>query len=365
MAKLHDIIRVLETLAPPSLQESYDNSGLITGSPDQEVTGIIVCLDSIEAVLDEAIANGCNVIVAHHPIIFSGLKKITGKNYVERVIIKAIRHQLAIYAIHTNLDNVYEGVNRRFAEQLGLEQTRILAPVKGKLRKLVTFAPNDAAENVRNALSTAGAGHIGNYSDCSFLTEGTGTFKAGEGTQPFVGEKGQLHREPEIRIETIYPIWKERDILSALRASHPYEEIAYDLYPLENQLQNSGAGIIGMLPQPLKADVFLDNLKTTMKAGMIRHTALVKKEISRVALCGGSGSFLLADAIAAGADVFVTSDFKYHQFFDADGRILIADIGHFETEQFTINLLAEQLSQKFTTFAVRLTDTNTNPIYYR
>lgn len=365
MAKLQEIIRVLETLAPPSLQESYDNSGLITGSPEQEITGIIVCLDSIEAVLDEAIAKGCNLIVAHHPIIFSGLKKITGKNYVERVIIKAIRHGLAIYAIHTNLDNVYHGVNQRFATMLGLENTRILAPVNGKLRKLVTFVPSDDAEKVRIAISAAGAGHIGNYSDCSFLSEGTGTFKAGETAKPYVGEKGTVHREKEIRIETIYPVWKERDILAALRASHPYEEIAYDLYSLENQWKNTGAGMIGTLPQPLETEVFLEKLKTTMNAGVIRHTALIKKEISRVALCGGSGSFLLGDAIAAGADVFVTADFKYHQFFDADGRILIADIGHFETEQFTINLLAEHLSQKFTTFAVRLTDTNTNPIYYR
>ncbi|MFN8154219.1 MAG: Nif3-like dinuclear metal center hexameric protein [Bacteroidia bacterium] len=365
MAQLNDIIRALESLAPPSLQESYDNAGLITGSPDQEITGILVCLDAVEEVIDEAIAKQCNLIVAHHPIIFSGLKKITGRNYVERVIIKAIRHHIAIYAIHTNLDNVYEGVNHRFAEQLGLQKTRILTPMKGKLRKLVTYVPQEQAETVRAALCDAGAGQIGAYSDCSFLSAGTGTFKAGHNTNPFVGEIGEIHREPEIRIETIYPHWKEREILTALRASHPYEEIAYDIYTLENQLQSIGAGLIGELPLPMNTEAFLDQLKTVMNVRMIRHTALIKKEIKTIALCGGAGSFLLHDAIAAGADIFISADFKYHQFFDADHRILIADIGHFETEQFTINLLTGYLSQKFTTFAVRLTETNTNPIYYR
>jgi dinuclear metal center YbgI/SA1388 family protein len=365
MAQLSEIIRHLETIAPPSLQESYDNSGLITGSPDQEITGILVCLDSTEQVIDEAINTGCNLIVAHHPIVFSGLKKITGRTYVERVIIKAIRNNLAIYAIHTNLDNVYHGVNKRFAEKLGLENTRILSPLSGKLRKLVTFVPHVDAEKVRAAICEAGAGDISNYSDCSFNIEGIGTFKGNDLSNPVVGKKGELRREPETRIETIYPVWKEREILAALRTAHPYEEIAYNIYPLENKLDTVGAGLIGTLPQPMPSSLFLDRLKENMQAVVIRHTALVKKEISKVVLCGGSGSFLLNHAINAGADIFISADFKYHQFFDADGRIIIADIGHFETEQFTIDLLAELLSVKFTTFAVRLTGTQTNPIIYR
>ena len=237
--------------------------------------------------------------------------------------------------------------------------------MKGKLRKLVTFVPEAQAETVREAICKAGAGNIGNYSDCTFNVSGTGTFKAGEQATPFAGKKGEIHREAEVRIETIYPIWVENEVLKALRTSHPYEEIAYDIYPLENQLQSVGAGLIGQLPAPVNTIDFLDHVKSVMKTGSIRHTALIKSEIKSVAICGGSGSFLLENAIRAGADIFISSDFKYHQFFDADGKIIIADIGHFETEQFTINLLTEYLSRKFTTFAVRLTDTNTNPIYYR
>lgn len=365
MPTLHDIIAELERLAPPSLQENYDNAGLITGSPDQEITGVLVCLDSTEEVLEEAIRQGCNLIVAHHPIVFSGLKKITGKNYVERVIIKAIRHELAIYAIHTNLDHVYDGVSRRFAEQLGLQQLNILSPLPGKLRKLVAFVPTDHTEKVRNAICAAGAGHIGNYSDCSFQTEGVGTFRPGEGANPFSGKLGELHRATEHRLETIYPIWREADILKALRQSHPYEEVAYEIYPCENQLQTVGAGIIGTLPAPVSVTEFLDQVKVRMNVPTIRHTKLIKNTIQKIAVCGGSGSFLLEQAIRAGADLFISADFKYHQFFDADGQIVVADIGHFETEQFTINLLAERLRQKFTTFAVRLTETTTNPIIYR
>lgn len=365
MPQLREIIRHLESIAPPLLQENYDNSGLITGSPDQEINGVLVCLDSTEEVVEEAIRSGCNLIVAHHPIVFSGLKSFTGRTYVERVIIKALRHEVAIYAIHTNLDNVYQGVNKRFADMLGLENTRILSPLRGKLRKLVTFIPHAQAEQVRMAICGAGAGEIGHYSDCSFTLDGTGTFRGNEETRPFVGKKGELHREPETRIETIYPVWKEHEVLRALRSSHPYEEIAYDIYPLENKMDTIGAGLIGELPEGMPAEDFLDRIKEKMRVPVIRHTALVKKEIRKVALCGGSGSFLLHQAIGAAADIFISADFKYHQFFDAEGRIIIADIGHFETEQFTIHLLAEIVSKKFTTFAVRLTDTNTNPIIYR
>ena len=362
--KLKEITAHLESIAPLAYQESYDNAGLICGSPDMDITGALICLDSTEAVIDEAIATGCNLVIAHHPIVFSGLKKFNGKNYVERVIIKAIQNHIAIYAAHTNLDNVHNGVNAKIAEKLGLLNVSILSPQKGGLKKLVVFCPEAHAEAVRNALFSAGAGNISNYDECSFNTEGTGTFRAGEGANPFLGEKGQQHREKEVRIETIYPAHLEGQLLKAMYSVHPYEEVAYDLIPLGNKAVNVGSGIVGELPAESTEMEFLKNLKVQMKAQSVRYTALRDKKIRRIAVCGGSGSFLLPDAIRAGADVFVTADYKYHQFFDAENRIVIADIGHYESEQFTGELFYEILTKKFSTFAIHLSKINTNPINY-
>jgi dinuclear metal center YbgI/SA1388 family protein len=362
---LSAILAELERFAPPSLQEAYDNSGLLTGHPDMEISGALVCLDSTEEVIDEAIRMGSNLVIAHHPIVFSGLKRLNGRTYIERTIIKAIRNDIAIYAIHTNLDNVITGVNHKIGQQLGLSECRILSPLKGKLRKLVTYVPKAHAEMVRDSLFQAGAGQIGHYSECSFTQSGTGTFKGDETSNPVIGEKGKRHYEPEERIEMILPAWVEHDVMKALRGSHPYEEIAYQLYTIENPNQDIGAGLIGQIEAETDTLEFLDLLKSRMRASVVRHTRPIKQKIRTVAVCGGSGSFLLPEAIRQGADVFVTADFKYHQFFDAEGKILIADIGHFESEQFTIDLLAEFLQEKFTTFAVRLTEINTNPIHYR
>lgn len=362
--KLSFLIKHLEEFAPLNYQEDYDNSGLITGNPDQDVTGVLVALDCIEQIVDEAIVNHCNVIVTHHPIVFKGLKKITGKNYVERVVLKAIRNNIALYAIHTNLDHVKYGVNGVISERLGLKNTKVLSPKSGLLKKLVTFCPLALAPVVRAALFESGAGHIGNYSDCSFNAEGTGTFKAGEGTDPYVGEQGLQHHEPEVRIEVVYLAQNERKILLALFENHPYEEVAYDIYPLENKLDTVGAGMIGWLEEEMDGPRFLALVKDRMDAVVIRHTKLLPKKIRKVAVCGGSGSFLLQAAIAAGADAFVTADFKYHEFFDAEQKIVIADIGHFESEQFTSDLLVDTILEKFPNLTVRLTEHNTNPISY-
>lgn len=364
MLPLQDIIHELERLAPPRLQESYDNSGLITGDLSMKINSALICLDSTEAVIDEAIRKGCNLVIAHHPIVFSGLKKITGNTYIERVIIKAIQNNIAIYAIHTNLDNVAQGVNAKICAQLGLQNTYILAPLGNQLKKLVTFAPISASAAVKNAIFNAGAGHIGNYSECSFSVSGEGSFKGNDESAPHVGKKGERHLEKEERIEVIFPGWKEGAIISAMKDAHPYEEVAYDVYALTNLHPQIGAGMVGELENSIKTEVFLDLIKEKMKAKVIRHTALVKKDIKTVAVCGGSGSFLLNEAKKAKADIFISADFKYHQFFDAEDKIIIADIGHFETEQFTINLLGDYLREKFTTFAVLFTETNTNPIYY-
>lgn len=362
--KLRELTDYLETYAPLAYQESYDNAGLICGNHDMDITSALICLDSSEAVIDEAIALGCNLVIAHHPIVFSGIKKLNGKNYVERVLIKAIQNNIAIYASHTNLDNVHNGVNAKIAEKLGLVHCRVLAPQKGMLKKLVTFCPEGKAEGVRAALFAAGAGTTGNYDECSFNAYGTGTFRAGEGSAPYVGEKGKQHQEKEVRIETVFPQHLESQLVKALLKAHPYEEVAYDLISLSNSHNRVGAGLIGELPGELPEMEFLKYLKSSMSADCIRYTALRDKNIKKVAICGGSGSFLLGDAIRSQADVFVTADFKYHQFFDAENRIVIADIGHYETEHFTKELFYEVLKKKFSTFALLISKINTNPIKY-
>lgn len=362
--QLSEIIKALEAFAPPAYQENYDNAGLITGNPLQEITGAIICLDSTEEVIDEAIKENCNLVIAHHPIIFSGLKKINGKNYVERTIIKAIKNDIAIYAAHTNLDNVRMGVNSRIAEKLGLKNCTVLQPKAGLLKKLVTFCPNEKAASVREALFKAGAGFIGNYNQCSYNVEGYGTFRAGKGSKPYVGKQNVQHHEEETRIETIFPGQLQPGILNALFSSHPYEEVAYDIYPLENEYNQVGSGLTGELEKEMDEMDFLRSLKISLKTDCVRYTTLTGKKIKRVAVCGGAGSFLLKDAISAGADAFITADLKYHQFFDAEGKLLLADVGHFESEQFTGEIFYDVLQRKFSTFAVRLSKINTNPVNY-
>ncbi|MEO8171950.1 MAG: Nif3-like dinuclear metal center hexameric protein [Sediminibacterium sp.] len=359
-----DIIRVLENKAPLSLQESYDNAGLLTGSPDWECKGILCTLDATEAVILEAKARGCNLVVAHHPIIFGGLKKINGKNYVEKTVIAAIKNDIAIYAIHTNLDNILDGVNNRIADRLGLIDRQVLVPKSGQLMKLYTFVPHAQADQVRSALFAAGAGNIGEYSEVSFNSEGTGTFKGSANTNPFVGQPGKLHEEKELKIEVIFPSYLQSGVIKALIDSHPYEEVAYDIVSLSNDYQSVGSGLMGELPEELDETGFLYMLKTSFELSVIRHTPLLGKKIQKVAVCGGSGSFLRGKAIAAGADVYVTADIKYHEFFDANDRILLADIGHWESEQYTTDLLIELLQAKFPTFAVLKSGVKTNPVNY-
>jgi dinuclear metal center YbgI/SA1388 family protein len=362
--KIKELTTYLEEFAPTALQESYDNAGLLLGDADEEIKAVMICLDSTEAVLDEAIEAGCNLIIAHHPIIFSGLKKITGKNYIERVVIKAIKNGIAIYATHTNLDNVRHGVNAMIASRLGLTDVEVLSPKNQILRKLVTYSPLESAEKVRLALFSAGAGKISEYSNCSFNILGTGTFKPSEDANPVVGEKGKDHKEQEERIEVVYEYWKEGAIMRSLLEAHPYEEVAYDLYTLQNSYAGVGSGMIGNLPEAMTERDFLLFLKSAMKTSCVRHSGEIRRNIKKVALCGGSGSFLLNSAISKGADAFVSADFKYHQFFDADGHLLIADIGHYESEQFTIELLKDIISKKNATFAVRLTKVVTNSVHY-
>ena len=362
--KIRDVIASLESLAPLSLQEGYDNAGLITGDENAECKGILVSLDATASVIKEAIERGCNLIVSHHPIIFSGLKKITGKNYVQKAVITAIKNDVALYAIHTNLDNIINGVNGKIASLLDLKNISVLTPKDNQLKKLYTFVPATNADNIRQAIFDAGGGHIGNYDECSFNAEGFGTFKGGLNTDPYVGKPGDLHRENEIKIEVIFPAWLEARIIKNLLAVHPYEEVAYDIVKLENRYSNIGSGMVGELKQPLDENSFLKIVKEKFKLVVIKHTQLQGKPVRKIAVCGGAGSFLISSALGSGADFFITSDIKYHEFFDANDKMVIVDIGHYESEQFTINLLQEFLEQKFPTFAVLKTEVNTNPVKY-
>jgi len=362
-ATIKDVTDHLEAFAPGSYQENYDNSGLLTGNAKEPVRGVLVTLDCTEDVLEEAMIEGCNLIIAHHPIIFQGIKRLTGQTYVERTVIKAIKNDIAIYAIHTNLDHVQTGVNRKIAERIGLKNLKILQPKKDTLMKLVTFIPKENAGDVMNALHKAGAGKIGNYKNCSFQVIGEGTFMATPEAQPYIGQINEQERVEEVRAEVIFPKYLAATLVNALKQSHPYEEVAYYLSSLENENQEVGAGMIGELDHEMEPIEFLGRLKKTMNTLCIRHTMPIKN-IKKVAVCGGAGSFLLPSAISQKADVLVSSDFKYHEFFDADGKLMIADIGHYESEQFTKDLLLDVLKEKFTTFAIIFSKTATNPLSY-
>lgn len=362
--KIAEIIQCLEAIAPPALQEDYDNSGLLLGNPQDEVSKALLCLDSTEAVVDEAIAQGCDIIIAHHPLIFKGIKRLNGNNYVEKTLIKAIRHGIALYACHTNLDNVHHmGVNSMIAERLGLRQTRVLRPMQHSLVKLVVYVPHAHTEAVLTAAFAAGAGSIGKYDECSFILEGSGTFRPGVGTNPFIGEHGQRHTESEARVEWIVPRYNLSAVMQAIRQAHPYEEVAYDVYAVAQENKNLGSGLVGELETALSPEGFLSLLKERMELTQVRFTQNGGSAIKKVAVCGGSGSFLIKDARAA-ADAYVTADVKYHEFFDAEDRLLLCDIGHYESEKYTIELFRRILSEKFPNFATIFARTDTNPVNY-
>lgn len=362
--KVKDIVQLIESIAPIAYQESYDNSGLQVGSPEQDIKSILLCLDSTEAVIDEAIVKGCNMVLAHHPLIFKGLKKITGKNDVERTIIKAIKHNIVIYAAHTNLDNVFQkGVNQKFAQKLGLKDLQILLAKDSQLVKLQIYTPSEHSNSVEQALFAAGAGNIGKYTECSFTTKGIGGFKPGNDSKPFFGELGKRETLEENKIEAIAPAFLAQNIINRVKLAHPYEEMAYEIVPLANIHQEIGSGMLGILEQEMDAESFLIHLKKSLNLDVIKYTPIQKK-IRKVAVCGGSGSFLLHSAIRSGADAYISSDVKYHEFFDALGSLMFCDIGHYESEISTLELFYEVIQEKFPNFAVHFCETSTNPIHY-
>ncbi|NCT10016.1 MAG: Nif3-like dinuclear metal center hexameric protein [Flavobacteriia bacterium] len=362
--KVKEVTSILEEIAPLNYAEDFDNVGLLIGNNQTEVIGVLVALDTLETTIDEAIEKKCNLIISFHPIIFNGLKKLNGNNYVEKVVIKAIQNNIAIYAIHTALDNSFEGVSAKIAEVLDLQNTKVLIPKKNILKKLTTYIPTHAAIQLRNTLFDAGAGNIGNYDNCSFSISGEGTFRGNEKSNPTLGEKSKLHLEKEIQISVLFEVKNEENILKALHENHPYEEVSYEIITIENSYQNVGMGIIGDLSKPLYEKDFLEYLKKTMKTDCIRHSAYINRKIKKVAVLGGSGSFAISTAKKLGADAYVSADFKYHDFFKAENNILLADIGHYESEQFTKNLIVDFLTKKISNFAIILSEKNTNPIYY-
>ena len=359
-----NITDAIEQLAPLAYAEDFDNVGLLIGNYDTRITGVLVTLDSLEETVDEAIAKKCNLIVSFHPIIFNGLKKLNGSNYVERIVIKAIKNNIAIYAMHTALDNSQYGVSAKICEIIGLKNTKVLIPQKGLIKKLTTYVPLKNTDELRKALFIAGAGNIGNYKNCSFNIEGKGTYLGNEASNPAIGEKGKLHTEPETFISVIFEKHLERKVLNALFNNHPYEEVAYDVVSLDNIHQNIGMGMVGELKEPTDVNSFFNLLKERFSLKIIRHSAIHKNKIKKVAVLGGSGSFAIDRAKQVGADIFITADLKYHDFYKAENQIVLADIGHYESEQFTKNLLVDYLTKKFTNFAIILSENNTNPINY-
>jgi dinuclear metal center YbgI/SA1388 family protein len=297
-------------------------------------------------------------------MVLSGLKRFNGSTYVERAVMLAIKNDIALYAIHTNFDNVHNGVNHYLCELLGIQDTRILQPKSDLIYKLVTFVPKMHVSQVQSALFDAGAGKIGDYSECSFSTMGEGTFKPGEGTTPFVGKVNERHLEHEVRLEVVFEAWKKNQILDALNNAHPYEEVAVDVFVLDQEHSKIGSGMVGELENEMSPFEFFDKVKDILDVSMVKHTNFLTSTIKRIAVCGGSGFFLLNAAKRSGADVFITSDVKYHEFFDAENDIVIADIGHWESEHRTIEWIQRILNEKFATFAVHLSKTNTNPVKY-
>ena len=362
--KAGELCSYLDTVVPLSLQESYDNSGLQVGQPGKEINAALLSLDVTEEVLEEAIRKECGIIVSHHPVIFNGLKKLAWRSPAERIIARAIKNDIVIYSSHTNLDMLSKGVSRKMAELLGLSDLKVLQPLKGRLIKLVTFVPGDHLERVRDAVFSAGAGFVGNYDRCGFVVSGTGSFRGGEGTNPFAGEQGQMHFENESRFETVFFSHTRDKVVKALLEAHPYEEVAYDLYPLENDNIDLGLGCYGYFQDALSERDFLELIAGKLEAGGLRYSNLNGKMIRKVAVCGGSGSSLLRDAIACRADAFVTGDIKYHTWFEADKSMLLVDSGHFESEKFSTEVLHDLIIKKFPTFALRFSETNTNPINY-
>ena len=362
--KLKEICSYLDASVPLALQESYDNSGLQVGLPEMEIFSALLTIDVTSEIIDEAVVSGCNLIISHHPLIFGGIKSITGRNETERILFKALKNEIAVYSSHTNLDIFDGGVSRKMAEKLELTNVKVLAPLQKNLLKLITYIPESYSDKVREAVFEAGAGVNGNYDYCGYTSAGTVSFRGNDNSRPFIGKRGEIHYEKELRFETVLYSHLKTKVIKALLNSHPYEEVAYDLFELVNGSTTEGLGCTGELSQNLSEKEFLELISVKFNSKGIRYSPFTGKNIKKVALCGGAGISLLKDAISSGADAFVTGDIKYHNFFDAEKKLLLIDAGHFETEKYSTEILYDLIIKKFPKFALRFSETNTNPINY-
>ena len=361
---LKEIVQFIENKFPLETQESYDNCGLTYGHLENKLNGILVCLDVTEEVVNEAIKKESNLIISHHPVIFRGVTKIDGSKMNLRVLEKCIQHNIALYALHTNLDNHLSGVNKKISNRIGIENPKILQPKNNTLVKLSVYIPFDNIEQVEDALFKQGAGSIGDYTDCSFKAKGVGTFRPIKNANPTIGEKEIKESVDEFKAEYLVRTRDLNNVLNAMWDSHPYEEVAHEIVPIMNVDSEIGSGMVGFLEEEMEEIEFLNKIKKSFNIKCIKHTALRGNKIKKIAVCGGSASFLLEQAIRKEADVFITSDFKYHEYFDAENKILILDIGHWESEQFTTNLIGRILNENFSNFGLHLTEVNTNPVNY-
>ncbi len=359
---------LLEEWIPPATAWKGDNSGLQVGRTSAEISNILLALDVTLDVAREATARNANLIVTHHPLLFHPLRSLTEKSRAGEIALHLAERKINLYAAHTNLDQVLDGVSFVMATLLGLENIRTLSPLPGTLVKLAVFVPASHLEKVAAAMHAAGGGRFTNYQECSFRSEGIGTFKGMEGAKPFIGTKGVLERTPEVKLEMLVETWDLDAAMAAMFREHPYEEVAYDVYPLNNESSEFGLGAVGELPSPLPRGRFLALVKKAFGTPMLRYTGKTTKSVRKVAVCGGAGSELLPIAIRKGSDAFITADVKYHGFQDAERNLLLIDAGHFETEHPILRTLAlrvkEIVRREKATSKVFITTKNTNPVSY-
>lgn len=362
--KISEITGAIEKYAPLWLQEEWDNAGLQVGDTDREATGAVLCVDATEAIVDEAIDRGVNLVISHHPLLFRGLKRITGRTATERIVAKALKHDIAIYSAHTNMDSAPGGVSWATGRRAGLTAMRTLVPQQGRLMKLAVFVPSAYSNAVSEALWNAGAGRMGNYDRCAYMTDGRGTYRPLPGADPAIGTVGQSHTEAETRIEVVFPTAISGRVVQAMLKAHPYEEPAFDLIPLANDITSAGLGVIGSLKTPMPASEYIAWVKQALGIGAIPYAGDARRMVHRVALCGGAGAEFIGNAIAAGADLYMCGDLKYHDFTTHADSIVLADIGHYESEQCTKEIFYDIIQKNFPNFATYYAEEDKNPISY-
>jgi dinuclear metal center YbgI/SA1388 family protein len=368
MPTIRDIADALEQWAPPGSAQSYDNVGLQVGDASRSVERAVLALDCTPAVVEEAERQGAELIITHHPLLFQPLSAVTTDDYESAVALRLAEAGIALYSAHTNLDAAPGGVSFALAKRLGLTDVGFLDGFDETLYKLATFVPADHFDAVRSALADAGAGRIGDYEACAFAHEGTGFFRPGDAANPHIGTAGgDLESADEVKLEVEVARWDLGGVLGALQDAHPYEEVAYDVYPVQQKNSRAGLGAVGRLASPESLSDFLGRVADRLDAGSLRYAGPDEATVERVAVCGGAGSDFVGQALAAGADAYVTADVKYHEFFEALGpdgvpQLAFIDAGHYETEALTEALLRDWLADRFNDVDWQRTGVRTSPM---